>query len=262
MKFAKTILIFLVGATLGLACGGYLGYHIGATNRAIDTAPRAGVIAVQEERRPAPTPQPIPTTSNDTLAANQNQEVPLQQEVPPSTPEPVAPSKMEEFLITPNDDSQIMWVGYKQVAGVKMSMEGGFANFEGKITVEDSNPDKSFVEVNVDMKSVFSSNSILTTVLKSDVFFDVQKFPQARFVSTQVQPAENGYLVTGNFTLKGVTHGIQFPATIERRGENAYVKAEFVIDRKQWDVGYDSYEDSVILNEVVVSFELLAEPAK
>ena len=155
-----------------------------------------------------------------------------------------------------------MWLGYKTVLGQKISMEGGFANFSGKITAEAEDPNKSFVEVAVDTKSLFSESSILTTVLKTDIFFDVAKYPEAKFVSTKIEPAANGYLVTGNFTIKDATQGIQFPAVIERRPEGVFVKAEFTIDRKLWNVGYDAYEDSVILNEVVVSFEVLAEAAK
>ena len=108
----------------------------------------------------------------------------------------------------------------------------------------------------------FSESTILTTVLKTDIFFNVAQHPEARFASTKIEPAENGYLVTGNFTMKGVTQGVQFPAVIERRPEGVFVKAEFTIDRKLWDVGYDQYEDSVVLKEVVISFEILAEPVQ
>ncbi len=157
-------------------------------------------------------------------------------------------------------DSFIEWVGYKTLLGQRISMEGGFANFEGTLVVVDENPDESYVEVIVDMNAIFSENTILTTVLKSDIFFDVDNHKTARFASTKIEETDDGYLVTGNFTVRGITRGIQFPAVIERRGNNVFAAAEFTIDRKQWNVGYDQYEDSVILTEVVVAFEILAEP--
>ncbi len=279
MKFIKILLIFALGGVAGLGVGGYLGYHVGSTNQAIKYAPAVGMVPVQEEHRPAQIPAPKPAADavpepapvatppvTEELPAAAPDNVPA--DVPPTAPaevtaaEPaVAGGGVEEFNITPNDQSQIMWVGYKEVAGVQMSMEGGFANFQGKLTVEANDAAKSFVEVLVDMKSIFSSNSILTTVLKSEAFFKTSEFPQARFASTKIEPSDNGYMVTGNFTMKGVTQGIQFPAVIERRDNGVYAKAEFKVDRKMWDVGYDNYEDSLILKEVVISFEILAEPA-
>jgi len=276
MKFIKIMLIFCLGAVAGLCGGGYLGYHVGSTNQAIKYAPAAGMVPVQEERRPVreTTPQaPADAPGKPATAEPAVSQMPVTEPVAaaPETPvaeqatapevAPAATGGVEEFIITPNDTSQIMWVGYKEVATVQMSMEGGFANFEGKLTVEDNDPAKSFVEVLVDMKSIFSSNSILTTVLKSEAFFKTSEFPQARFASTKIEPADNGYVITGNFTMKGVTQGVQFPAVIERRDTGVFAKAEFKVDRKMWDVGYDNYEDSLILKDVFISFEILAEPA-
>ncbi|OQB99994.1 MAG: hypothetical protein BWX80_03511 [Candidatus Hydrogenedentes bacterium ADurb.Bin101] len=279
MKFIKILLIFCLGAAAGLCGGGYLGYHVGSTNQAIKYAPAAGMVPVQEEHRPVRETMPqAPANAPDEPVAAKPEvtETPVVEPVvtepaatetpvaePAAAPQaaPAAAGGIEEFLITPNDASQIMWVGYKEVATVQMSMEGGFANFEGKLTVEDNDPAKSFVEVLVDMKSIFSSNSILTTVLKSEAFFKTSEFAQARFASTKIEPADNGYVVTGNFTMKGVTQGVQFPAVIERRDNGVFAKAEFKVDRKMWDVGYDNYEDSLILKDVVISFEILAEPA-
>lgn len=263
MKFVKMLIVFVLGAAMGVAGGGYLGFHIGASDNRIEHTPTATVVPVQQETRP-----PVaPSVETPAAPAVEAPAVPIN--TPAVTTAPAAPSqsaaapaKVEEFIISPNDQSQIMWLGYKTVLGQKISMEGGFANFSGKITSEGEDPNKSSVEVMVDMKSIFSENTILTTVLKSDIFFNVPQFPDARFASTKIEPAASGYTVTGNFTMKGVTQGIQFPAVIERRADGVYVKAEFTVDRKLWNVGYDAYEDSVILSEVVITFEVLAEPAQ
>jgi polyisoprenoid-binding protein YceI len=259
MKLVKILIVFVLGLTLGALGGGYFGYHVGAVNPAIKRAPSAGIVAVQQEHTPTNKETPVPASQGEvteTPPVTSGTPVQNMQNKVPET------EKLEEYTISPNDNSQIMWVGYKTVLGQELSMEGGFANFEGKITTDGKNPDKSLVEVIVDMKSLFSSNTILTSVLKTETFFKVSDFPQARFVSTKIEPAPNGYIVTGNFTLKGATVGIQFPAVIEKRAGGVYTSAEFKLDRKLWDVGYDSYEDSIILKDVVISFEILAEPKK
>lgn len=263
MNYAKAAVIFVAGAAVGVLAGGYAGFTLGSTNRAIDRAPTASVIEVQPERerptrRTPPDAEPPDVVEEpEVVDPDETPDVP---DVPEPEPEAPVAGVVEEYAIRPNMESDIMWVGYKRLLGQRLSMEGGFANFEGTIVIEDEDPDESYVEVIVDTTAIFSENTILTTVLRSDVFFDVENHKTARFISTKIEEEGDGYLVTGNFTLRGVTHGIQFPAVIERRGDNIYAAAEFTIDRKRWDIGYDMWEDSVILNEVVVSFEILAEP--
>ncbi|MFA7693835.1 MAG: YceI family protein [Candidatus Hydrogenedentes bacterium] len=300
MKWLKFLVIFVLGGALGLAAGGYLGYHVGASDQRIDTAPVATVIPVQEERqmptKKATKEEPaavaveeeaVAAVVEEEAAAAVVEETPADaepeaapvEEVPAADAEPEAApveeapaeeviadnepettEKIEEFIISANDDSELMWLGYKVVLGQRISMQGGFANFNGKLVAENEDPDSSFVEVIIDTKSIFSENTILTGVLKTAAFFNVGEHPEIRFVSTSIEPAEDGsYTVTGNLTMKDVKHGIQFPATIERRGEDVFVKAEFTIDRKLWDVGYDDFEGSPILKEAVISFEILAE---
>ncbi len=50
--------------------------------------------------------------------------------------------------------------------------------------------------------------------LKSDEFFDVEKFPEGVFEISSVETSPNGATVKGNLTLKGVTHGVTFDANI------------------------------------------------
>jgi len=246
----KIAFAFVLGGILGLAVGGFLGYEIGSSDPRINTAPGAKVVEVKEVTRPPKTAPDAATPANAAVTETAAETAPT-----------TSQSGTEEYVISPNDESELMWVGYKTVLGQKMSMEGGFANFNGSLSVVNNNPDESFVDFTVDINSIFSVNNILTGVLKGDQFFDVAKFPEAKFESTKIEATADGYTVTGNFTLHGVTQGVQFPAKIERRGENVYVEAEFKINRKQWNVGYDSFEDALILEEVVISFKVLAEPA-
>ena len=249
----KIIIAFIAGGIIGVVGGGFVGYTIGGSNTAIDRAEGATVVEVQEERRPV---RPEPPVDAAAVEAAGDPE-----EAPDVVPEPAPVEVTEEYVISPNMESEIMWVGYKTILGQRISMEGGFANFNGTLVVVNDDPNESYVEVIVDMNTIFSQNSILTGVLRGNAFFDVEEHSTARFASTKIESAdeEGRYLVTGNFTLRGETKGIQFPATIERRGDDVFAQAEFTIDRQLWDIGYDMYEGAQILPEVVVSFAILAE---
>ncbi len=111
--------------------------------------------------------------------------------------------------------------------------------------------------------------------LKSPDFFDVAKYPTATFTITRVgrlKAAENAkgdikatHLVEGNLTMKGVTHKVQFNATISTlNGTLTASSLPFVIDRTKWGVNYQSksvfseLKDQFINDEITLKIELLA----
>lgn len=73
--------------------------------------------------------------------------------------------------------------------------------------------------------------------LKSDDFFDVEKFPTASLVFTKVNATgKNSYKVTGNITIKGHTEAITLDLSVYGNKATASLK----IDRTKFDVRYGS----------------------
>ncbi|HEV8367415.1 MAG TPA: YceI family protein, partial [Pyrinomonadaceae bacterium] len=96
-------------------------------------------------------------------------------------------------------------------------------------------------------------------------FFDVAKFPQATFESTEIKPGgENGasHTVIGNFQLHGVTKSITFPATIAVSGDAVTVESTFAINRKDFGINYAGLPDNLIRDEVVMTLHIKGEKAK
>jgi polyisoprenoid-binding protein YceI len=57
-----------------------------------------------------------------------------------------------------------------------------------------------------------SERAEIEQTMKSEKVLDVQKFPEIRFASTSITPQDGGrYQVTGDLTLHGTTHAIEFP---------------------------------------------------
>ena len=88
--------------------------------------------------------------------------------------------------------------------------------------------------------------------LKSSDFFDVKNHPTAVFQiisatpSRQALPGEQVYQVSGDLTIKGITHIIDFDAIVSLQGDRANAKGEIVVDRTKYDIKYRSgkiYED-------------------
>jgi polyisoprenoid-binding protein YceI len=95
--------------------------------------------------------------------------------------------------------------------------------------------------------------------LRSDDFFGVKQFPNAIMVITRIEKTADGYTVTGDFTIKGQTHPVIFPMTINGNTATAKVK----IDRSKYNVRYgsDSFFDNlgnrVIYNEFDLNVTLI-----
>jgi hypothetical protein len=118
------------------------------------------------------------------------------------------------------------------------------------------------VKLTIDTDSLFSDSERLTGHLKSPDFFDVAKFPQATFSSSQIKASEGGgYEVTGDLTLHGVTRQVSFPATIEAGSAAVKAKAEFSINRKDFGIVYPGKPDDLIRDAVVISLEVNAPAA-
>jgi len=83
-------------------------------------------------------------------------------------------------------------------------VRGGFEKFAGTIDIADS-PSAAQVSIEVDMASVTTGSADRDGHLKSPDFFDVENHPMMTFVSTGVIEKDEGYELTGDLTVRGVT---------------------------------------------------------
>jgi polyisoprenoid-binding protein YceI len=150
--------------------------------------------------------------------------------------------------------SKVDFVGSK----VTGKHDGGFKKVSGSAKLAGGKPEGGSVEVEIDTTSVYSDDEKLTGHLKSGDFFDVEKHPTAKFVSTSIEKGGEGgsHTVTGNLTLRGKTKSIKFPATITQSGDTITVKSEFSINRKDFDIVYAGKADDLIRDDVVIKLEL------
>ena len=103
--------------------------------------------------------------------------------------------------------------------------------------------------------------------LKSDDFFGIEKFPEAKFVITKVaKDSKNGsFAVTGNLTIKSTTKPVSFKAQLVNGGAGIIAVADIVIDRSEYDVRYgsgsffDDLGDKTIYDDFTLSINLVTE---
>ena len=178
--------------------------------------------------------------------------------------------------------SRIEWIGTK-VSGYH---NGTIDIKNGELTVSGGDVKAgSFV---LDMPTIVASgpdkvsrenNEKLTGHLRSQDFFDVEKYPEATFVITNVKgfsgtvddkddPRQEKLkeysvpdptnTVSGNLTMHGTTKNIEFPARITVSSNTLEARAKFNIDRKDWGLVYPGQPDDLIRDEIHLGIYLRA----
>lgn len=173
--------------------------------------------------------------------------------VPVSSKSPAVGS--QKYLITPGN-SKIEFVGSK----VTGSHNGSFEKFSGAVDYT-GQIETSKVTITIETASVKTDAEGLTKHLQTPDFFDVAKFPEAKFESTEIKAGGDkgaSHTVTGNLTLHGATKSITFPASIAVEGEAITVNSTFHINRKDFGINYAGGADNLIRDEVVMTLKVRA----
>src|SRR6202521_2130291 len=106
------------------------------------------------------------------------------------------------WQIDPNHSAAQFAVRHLAISTVR----GAFTKVSGTVQLDDKDVSKSSVEVTIDAASVDTRVPDRDKDLRSDRFFDVEKYPTLTFKSTKVEQVEVGKLkVTGDLTIHGVT---------------------------------------------------------
>ncbi|MDZ4212374.1 MAG: YceI family protein, partial [Methylotenera sp.] len=95
---------------------------------------------------------------------------------------------------------------------VAAKASGTFSDVTGNLLIDQENLANSSVEAKINVLSVNSSHAKRDEHIKKEDYLDAVKFSEMIFVSTKVT-AKNSTegVLTGNFTLHGVTKQISFP---------------------------------------------------
>jgi polyisoprenoid-binding protein YceI len=171
-------------------------------------------------------------------------------------------------------DSKVNWTGNKPTGEHNgyIKLSGGEITIDkNEITGGSFTLDLNAI-VNVDIKDE-GMNNRLVGHLKSPDFFDVAKYPTARFVITKVTKlpgnaagaAKATHRIEGDLTIKDITRKISFDASINLlNGKLTASTNPFTLDRTQWGITYQSksifaeLKDQFIYDDMTLSVELVS----
>lgn len=150
---------------------------------------------------------------------------------------------------------------------VASKTSGTFSDVTGKLVLDKANLANSSVEAKINVLSVNTSNAKRDEHIKKDEYLDAAKFAEMTFVSTKVEAKNNTEgVLTGNFTMHGVTKTISFPFKVLGFGSDPWggyrtgIEAHTTIKASDYGFGWASKIGAPVGDDIEVT--LLIEGVK
>jgi polyisoprenoid-binding protein YceI len=153
------------------------------------------------------------------------------------------------------------------------TVRGRFKSFTGTVRVDEQNPDRSSVEVDIDAASIDTGVADRDAHLRSADFLDVEHHPRMTFRSRRIEGAHanvgDSFRIQGDLSIRGTTMPVTLDATFEGLGKDPWGKqragfaARTEIDRREWGLRWNqALETGGVLVANSVRIEIEAEAVK
>ncbi|WP_421743471.1 YceI family protein [Cellulomonas sp.] len=148
-------------------------------------------------------------------------------------------------------------------AGIS-KVRGTVAVTEGTVVVGDDLASTS-VSVTLDPSTVTTGDANRDGHLKSGDFFDVEKFGQWTFVSTEVREAGKSYVIAGDLTIHGVTQRVELDTEFNGTAVDPFgntragFEASVTISRKDFDLTWNAALEAggvLVSDKVVIALDV------
>lgn len=157
------------------------------------------------------------------------------------------------------------------VAQVGSIVSGRFPSWTGDIVLDPSAPAAARIDIRIETRPVSANNRDVDSLMKGTNFLDVQKFAEARFVSTSVT-AKGGdrYEAQGKLTIRDVTRDAVLPFSLAIADDpaqpgrlRATARGRLILKRLDYGVGQNEWASTgQVANEVTVDVTIVAGRAR
>ena len=157
--------------------------------------------------------------------------------------------------------------GFSTRHAMVTTVRGQFKDFTGEAVVDTANPANSKVEVSIVANSISTGNEQRDGHLLSGDFFETEEFPEITFVSTDVQRDGETWNVTGDLTIKGVSHPVTVPFEFTGSAQDPFgnIRIGFegatTILRKDWGLTWNAALETggvLVSEKVKLEFDISA----
>ena len=151
------------------------------------------------------------------------------------------------------------------------TVRGRFKNVTGTIEVDEQNPDRSTVNVEIDAATIDTGVADRDAHLRGADFFNVEQFPTITFRSKRVEGAMkkegDRFKVVGDLTIRGKAIEVTLESTYTGTGKDPWgnikgaAEATAKIDRRDWGLMWNQALETggiLVANEVRIEVQVQA----
>ena len=164
-----------------------------------------------------------------------------------------------------NIDPSHSRLGFSTRHAMVSRVRGAFNDVSGFADIAEDLADSN-AEVIIQTASVDTRSADRDTHLRSADFFDVETYPEIRFVSSAIDEVDEGsYIVTGDLTIRDTTKTVSVPLELIGVDTDPFgnlragLEGSRRIDRKDWGVTWNTKLDSggvLVSDKITLEFEL------
>jgi polyisoprenoid-binding protein YceI len=159
-------------------------------------------------------------------------------------------------------------VGFVARHAMITKVRGSFDEFEGSGVLDAAHPENSSLQLTIKTNSIDTRNSDRDNHLRSNDFFDMEKYPEIKFVSTNVAKVDDTHFdVTGDLTVKDTTKPVTIRieytgSAVDPFGNHRVgLEGSTTINRKDWGVNWNAVLEAggmLVSEKVDLEFEVSA----
>lgn len=172
----------------------------------------------------------------------------------------LTPTSAAELTSVRTDQSSLVFV-YRQMG---VPVEGTFRQFSSQFRFDPAAPTAAEAVLDLDLTSVDAGSPEASDELASKLWFDIKRFPTARFVAEGVTVlGDDRYELRGKITIKGHTRDLTTAVTFIPTKDGGLFEGAFILQRADFAIGEGIWADfGTVANEVEVKFRFVATAAK
>jgi polyisoprenoid-binding protein YceI len=157
-------------------------------------------------------------------------------------------------------------IGFVARHAMDTKVRGAFNDVAGSGYFDAADPSASRLEVVIQAASIDTRNADRDAHLRSNDFFDMERYPEITFVSRSVRPTgDHEFDVTGDLTIKGVTRSVTVPFEVSGPAVDPFgntrigLEGKVVVNRKDWGVNWNAALETggvLVSEKVTLEFEV------
>ena len=169
-----------------------------------------------------------------------------------------------------NVDAAHSSIGFSVKHMMVSKVRGSFGDFGAEVEANETDLTAAKIAFTIKVASINSGNEDRDNHLRSADFFDVEQYPEIKFVANNITKKDDDYEIAGDITIKDVTKPIVFEAEYGGKGTNPWgqevvaFSAETKLNREDFGLTWNQALETggvLVGKDIKITIDLEANPA-